>query len=51
MLIKKINNAKPSDVLNYDIILIGSPNDMGDPTRKVKNFIANLGKLKIDSKK
>ena len=50
VVIKKINDAKPNDVLDFDIILIGSPNHMGGPTRKVKKFIDNLGKLKIDDK-
>ncbi len=48
--IKKIKDIEPNDVLDYDIILIGSPNHMGGPTRKVKKFIDNLGKLKIDDK-
>ena len=48
--IKKIEDTAPNDVLDYDIILIGSPNHMGGPTRKVKKFIDNLGKLKIDDK-
>jgi len=48
--IKKIKDTEPNDVLDYDIILIGSPNHMGGPTRKVKKFIDNLGKLKIDDK-
>ena len=50
VVIKKINDAKQNDVLDFDIILIGSPNHMGGPTRKVKKFIDNLGKLKIDDK-
>lgn len=50
VVIKKIKDISPNDVLDYDIILIGSPNHMGGPTRKVKKFIDNLGKLKIDNK-
>ena len=38
-------------VVNFDAILIGSPNHMGRPTRGIRRSIDNLDKLKLDNKK
>ena len=35
---------------DYDVILIGSPNHFGGPTRSVKKFIDKLGKLNLKEK-
>ena len=45
--LKKIDVEK---ILDYDVILIGSPNHWGGPTRGVKKFIDKLGKLSIKEK-
>ena len=45
--LKKIDIEK---ILDYDVILIGSPNHWGGPTRGVKKFIDKLGKLSIKEK-
>jgi len=37
-------------ILDYDVILIGSPNHWGGPTRGVKKFIDKLGKLSVKEK-
>ncbi|MEM3736687.1 MAG: hypothetical protein QXJ75_01150 [Candidatus Bathyarchaeia archaeon] len=36
---------------NYGVILLGSPNHMGGPTRGIKSFIDKLGKLQLEDKK
>jgi flavodoxin len=38
-------------ILEYDMILLGSPNHMGGPTRNIKKFIENLGKLNLKGKR
>jgi flavodoxin len=44
VLVKKIKEVDPKDVLSYDVILIGSPNHLGGPTRSVRKFVDKLGK-------
>jgi flavodoxin len=50
VLVKKIKDMNAEEVLDYDVILLGSPNHMGGPTRGVKKFIDNLGTLGIKGK-
>jgi flavorubredoxin len=38
-------------ILEYDAILIGSPNHLGGPTRGIKGFIDKLGMLELEGKK
>jgi len=40
-----------SQIAEYDVILVGSPNNMGMATRGIRKFIDNLGKLKLEGKK
>lgn len=37
-------------IVEYDAILIGSPNHFGGPTRGIKKFIDKLGKLPLEGK-
>jgi len=37
-------------IADYDVILIGSPNHFGGPTRGIKKFIDKLGKLQLNGK-
>ena len=37
-------------ILDYDVILIGSPNHIGGPTRGIKKFIDKLGKIGLGEK-
>lgn len=37
-------------ITHYHLILIGSPNHIGGPTRSVSKFIDNLGKLNLKGK-
>lgn len=49
--IKTTKEVDPTEVLDYDLILIGSPNHMGGPTRGIKKFIDKLGKIGLKEKK
>lgn len=49
--LKKPNQVDPSKLFDYDLILIGSPNHFGGPTRGIKKFINKLGKIGVDEKK
>ena len=37
-------------IVDYDVILIGSPNHFGGPTRGIRKFIDKLGKLQLNGK-
>lgn len=43
-------HVEPTEVLDYDVILIGSPNHFGGPTRGIRKFIDKLGKLPLKNK-
>ena len=43
-------NVDSKDLTNYNAILIGSPNHMGNATHGILGFIGKLGKLKIEGK-
>lgn len=45
-----IDKADLNQIDTFDVILVGSPNHMGRPTRSVTNFIDKLGKLKLEGK-
>jgi len=45
--LKKVDLNK---IVEYDVILIGSPNHYGGPTRNVSEFIDKLEKLNLDGK-
>lgn len=51
VLAKKVNEIDPKQVLDYEVVLIGTPNHMGGPTRSIKKFIDKLGQLEIEDKK
>ncbi len=40
-----------NSIPSYDVVLIGSPNHMGGPTRGIKIFIDRLGKLQLEGKR
>jgi len=42
--IQELGDVDLSRLDVYDVILIGSPNHMGGPTRSIKKFIEKLGK-------
>ncbi len=37
-------------IINYDVILIGSPNHFGGPTKGIRKFIDKLGKFPLERK-
>jgi len=47
---KEPKHVEPIEVLDYDVILIGSPNHIGGPTRGIKKFIDKLGKIGVEGK-
>ena len=49
--IKTTKDVDPTEVLDFDLILIGSPNHMGGPTRGIKKFIGKLEKIGLRGKK
>jgi flavodoxin len=46
-----IEVANLKNIDTFDVILIGTPNHMGRPSRTITNFIDELGKLKLKPKK
>ncbi|MCL6578334.1 MAG: flavodoxin domain-containing protein [Candidatus Bathyarchaeota archaeon] len=48
--LKELKEVNLKDVADYDAILIGSPNHLGGPTRGIKGFIDELGKLQLKGK-
>ncbi|MEM1582682.1 MAG: flavodoxin domain-containing protein [Candidatus Bathyarchaeia archaeon] len=49
--LKELREVDISRIPEYDVILIGSPNHMGGPTRGIKGFISKLGELQLEGKK
>ena len=48
--LSEIKEVDLNKIVDYDAILIGSPNHIGGPTRGVKKFIDKLGKLPLKGK-
>ena len=48
--IRELKEVDLNRIPEYDAILIGSPNHFGGPTRSVKKFIDQLGKLPLEDK-
>ena len=48
--LKEPKHMEPTEVLDYGVILIGSPNHIGGPTRGIKKFIDKLGKIGLEGK-
>ena len=42
--------TEPAEMLECDVILIGSPNHYGGPTREIKEFIDGLGKVGLEGR-
>lgn len=49
--LKELKEVDFNGISSYDAVLIGSPNHVGGPTRGVKGFIDNFGKLPLEGKK
>jgi len=48
--LRELKEVDLNKVIDYDVILVGSPNHYGGPTRSVKEFIDKLGKLPLKGK-
>jgi flavodoxin len=48
--LRELKEVDPQKILDYDVILVGSPNHIGGPTRGIKGFIDKLGKLRLEGK-
>ena len=48
--LNRISKVDIKKIPDYDILLVGSPNHMGRPTRSVKKFIDGLKKLEMKEK-
>ena len=48
--VKELKEVDPDRLAEYDAIVVGSPNHIGSPTRRIKKFIDRLGKLKLEGK-
>ena len=48
--LSELKEVDLNKIPDYDMILIGSPNHFGGPTRGVKKFIDKLGKLPLKGK-
>jgi len=49
--LKELKEADLNKIVDCDVILIGSPNHFGGPTRSVKRFINKLGKLDLNGRR
>jgi len=48
--IKELKEVDLDKIADHDAILIGSPNHYGGPTKGIKEFIDELGKLNLEGK-
>lgn len=47
----ELKEVELNKIPDYDVILVGSPNHIGGPTRGIKKFIDRLGKFPLEGKK
>jgi len=48
--VKELKEVDPKQLVEYDAILVGSPNHIGSATRGINKFIDQLGKLNLEGK-
>ena len=48
--VKELKEVDPKQLVEYDAIVVGSPNHVGSATRGIKKFIDHLGKLDLEGK-
>ena len=48
--LSELKEVDLNKIIDYDAILVGSPNHFGGPTRGVRKFIDKLGKLPLEGK-
>jgi flavodoxin len=45
-----VKEVNPADLADYDAILIGAPNHMGNPSRTISKFVDELAKVNLKGK-
>ena len=48
--VRELKEVNPEGLTEFDAIVIGSPNHMGNATRSIRKFIDELGKIKLRGK-
>ena len=48
--LSELSEVELDKLIDYDAILIGSPNHMGSATRSIRKFIDKIGKLNLEGK-
>lgn len=48
--VRELKVVNPEGLTEFDAIVIGSPNHMGNATRSIRTFIDKLGKIKLRGK-
>jgi flavodoxin len=48
--IKELKEVDPNQLVVFDMILVGSPNHIGNATRGIRKFINILGKVNLEGK-
>lgn len=46
----EVKEVDLNQIIDCDVVLVGSPNHMGSATRSIRKFIDNLGKLNLEGK-
>ncbi|MBW2342237.1 MAG: flavodoxin domain-containing protein [Deltaproteobacteria bacterium] len=49
-MLTELNDVDLTQIGEFDIVLVGSPNHMGGATRSIRKFIDKLGELKLENK-
>lgn len=49
-ILSELKEVDFNKIVDYDAILVGSPNHIGGPTRSIRKFIDRLGKLPLKGK-
>nr|MDO8082906.1 flavodoxin domain-containing protein [Candidatus Freyarchaeota archaeon] len=50
VVVRNVKEIKPEEALDYDTLIIGSPNQGGGPVGDIKNFLKKLEKLDLKGK-
>ena len=50
VVLSEVKEVDLSKIIDFDAILVGSPNHIGSATRTIRKFIDNLGKLNLTQK-
>lgn len=48
--VRELKEVNPEGLAGFDVVVIGSPNHMGNATRSIRKFIDELGKINLRGK-